>query len=139
MTQLSKKLDYLVKNSKVVLPIKTDRGILVGDILIISEGPLKHLEKNKNILYENIHLNIAAITMANLLALRKSTLKCSEIYKADQEYGRWFVDSQYLRARYQKLIQNSEFERADVLWARYIESRDKTSKSKNFVEILCRN
>lgn len=139
MSQLSKKLDYLVKNSKVVLPVKTDRGILVGDILIISEGSLKHLEKNKNILYENIHLNIAAITIANLLALRRSSLKCSQIYDADQDYGRWFVDSQYLRTRHQKLIQNDEFERADVLWARYIESRDKTLKSKNHVEFLCRN
>ena len=138
MTQLSKKLEQLIKNSKELLPIKTEQGILVGDVLIVSEGSLKHLQQKNQMVYKNIHLNIATIKLANLLALRKSDLLCNDIYRADQEYGKWFTDSQLLRTRYEKALQNQDHDRADMLWARYIESRDRTITAKKRVESLCR-
>jgi len=138
MTNISKKLEQLIKNSKEILPVKTERGIAVGDVLIVAEGPLKHLEQKTEIIYKNVHLNLAAIRLANLMALRQGNLKCIEIYRADQEYGKWFTDSQLLRAQYQKANQNQDYDRADMFWARYIESRDKTQSAKNRVESLCR-
>jgi hypothetical protein len=59
-----------------------------------------------------------------------------QIYKADQEYGRWFTDSQLLRAQYQKAVNNLDYERADMLWARYCESRDRTLTAKKHTETL---
>lgn len=138
MTQLSKKLEQLIRSSGAILPVKTEQGILVGDVLIISDGVIKHIEHKKEIVYPDIHLNIVAIKLANLLAQRKCDYKCDEIYKADQEYGKWFVDSQLLRSQYEKAVNNKNHDRADYLWARYIESRDRTMSAKNRAESLCR-
>jgi hypothetical protein len=74
--------------------------------------------------------------MANILALRHSHVSVDQLYRADQEYGRWFVDSQMLRAQHQKAIHIQDYDRADVLWARYSESRDRTITAKNQAERL---
>jgi hypothetical protein len=137
MTQLSKKLEKLIRLSQEILPVKTDNGILVGDILIASQGPTKYIYKQDTLIYKEIHLNAAAIAIANLMARRKETIRIDEIYRADQEYGKWFVDSQLLRAQYEKSKQNQDFDRADMLWARYIESRDRTILAKTRAEALC--
>ena len=141
MTQLSKRLEQIVKKelSKNVIPVKTEKGILVGEVLIVSEGSIKSLYKNNELLYNEIHLNSIAIKIANILAFRKSSIFADELYKADQDYGRWFVDSQMLRAQYQKSVSNQDFDRADMLWARYQESRDKTAIAKSRAESLIKS
>jgi hypothetical protein len=141
MTQLSKRLEQIVKKelSNSIIPVKTENGILVGEILIVSEGSIKSLYKNTELLYKEIHLNSIAIKIANILALRKQNIFADELYKADQDYGRWFVDSQMLRAQYQKAVSNQDFERADMLWARYQESRDRTISAKNRAESLIKS
>jgi hypothetical protein len=141
MTQLSKRLEQIVKKelSNSIIPVKTENGILVGEILIVSEGSIKSLYKNTELLYKEIHLNSIAIKIANILALRKQHILADELYKADQDYGRWFVDSQMLRAQYQKAVSNQDFERADMLWARYQESRDRTISAKNRAESLIKS
>jgi hypothetical protein len=141
MTQLSKRLEQIVKKelSNSIIPVKTENGILVGEILIVSEGSIKSLYKNTELLYKEIHLNSIAIKIANILALRKQHILADELYKADQDYGRWFVDSQMLRAQYQKAVSNQDFERADMLWARYQESRDRTITAKNRAESLIKS
>ena len=58
------------------------------------------------------------------------------LYRADQEYGRWFVDNQLLRAQHQKALHNQDYDRADMLWARYSESRDRTITAKKSAERL---
>ena len=136
MTQISSKLERLIKNSREILPVKVDQGILVGDVLITSQGSIKNLVQNGETKYREIHLNIAAIRIANLLAQRKTGITAENIYRADQEYGRWFVDSQMLRAQYQKAINAQDYDRADMLWARYCESRDRTMIAKNRAETL---
>ena len=140
MTQLSRRLEQIVNRelSKNLIPVKTQEGILVGDVLIISENSIKNIYKNKELLYSEIHLNAIAIKIANLLAFRKTTLHTDQLYQADQDYGRWFVDSQMLRTQYQKAISNQDYDRADVLWARYCESRDRSLSAKNRVESLTR-
>lgn len=141
MTQLSKRLEQIVKKelSKNIIPVKTENGILVGEILIVSEGSIKTLYRSDEMLYNEIHLNSIAIKIANLLAFRKSSIFADALYKADQEYGRWFVDSQMLRAQYQKALSNQDFDRADMLWARYQESRDRTTVAKSRAESLIKS
>ena len=98
MTQLSKRLEQIVKKelSKNIIPIKTQDGILVGDILITTEENLKFLHRNGVVLYKEIHLNSIAIRIANILAFRKHSISADNLYRSDQEYGKWFVDSQML-------------------------------------------
>jgi hypothetical protein len=141
MTQISKRLEQIVKKelSKNIIPVKTEEGILVGDVLIVNQGPIKNLLKNNEVIYKEIHLNSVAIRLANILALSKTSIKADEMYKADQEYGKWFVDSQLLRSQYQKAISNHDNDRADMLWARYIESRDRTMHAKNKAEALAKS
>ncbi len=138
MTQISRRLEQIVRRelSKNIITVKTPEGILVGDVLITNQDNLKFLYRNKQILYAEIHLNSVAIKMANILALRHSHTSVDLLYRADQEYGKWFVDSQMLRAQHQKAIHTQDYDRADVLWARYSESRDRTVTAKHQAECL---
>ena len=138
MTEISKRLDQIIRKelSKNIIPIKTEKGILVGSILIVSNGSFKTLEKNGEILYENINLNKAAIAISNLLAFNISNQLPDQIFNADKEYGKWFLDSQLLRSNYEKAVKNRDFDRADMLWARYQESKNKTLIAKKKVEKL---
>jgi hypothetical protein len=138
MTQISRRLEQIVRKelSKNIIPVKTAEGILVGDVLITNQDNLKFLYRKSQILYAEIHLNSVAIKMANILALRHSHISVDLLYRADQEYGKWFVDSQLLRAQHQKALHSQEYDRADMLWARYSESRDRTVSAKKQAERL---
>ena len=138
MTQISKRLEQIIRKelSTTIIPVKTKEGILVGDILIVTEGCIKNIYKHTKLLYKEIHLNSVAIKIANLLAFRKGVLVIDNLYKAHQDYVRWFVDSQMLRTQYQKAVNSQDYDRADILWARYIESRDRTITAKNHAECL---
>jgi hypothetical protein len=138
MTQISRRLEQIVRKelSKNIIPVKTPEGILVGDILITNQLNLKFLHRNQQLLYSEIHLNSIAIRMANILALRHNSVAVETLWRADQEYGKWFVDSQMLRAQHQKALHNQEYDRADMLWARYSESRDRTVSAKKQAERL---
>ena len=140
MTQVSRRLEQIVSRElkKNLIPVKTDSGILVGDVLIVSRGSIKDLVRNTDVIYKDVYLNSTAIKLANLLAFRKTSLTTDQLYSADQDYGKWFVDSQLLRTQYQKSISNQDYDRADVLWARYCESRDRSLSAKNRVESLTR-
>jgi hypothetical protein len=70
------------------------------------------------------------------LALKKNLHAVDEIYRADQSYGKFYVDAQYLRSQHEKAVKSKNFERADMLWARYEESRDKAANAKNIVDKL---
>lgn len=139
MTNLSKKLEQIVTTSLAknpIVPIKTPEGILVGNVLIVSNGPLKDLYRYNKLVYNNIHLNISAIRIANLLAKNNDRITADKIYNADQEYGRLLTNSQMLRTQHQKAISIQSYERADILWAKYCESRDRTLFAKSQVEAL---
>jgi len=143
MTNISKRLEQVVSSAQQkliekqqILPIKVAEGILVGDVLIVNEGMVKHIKYLDNYLYKDIYLNIAAIRIANMLAVNKTSVLADNIYRADQEYGRWYHDSQLLRAQYQRSSNNQDYDRADTLWARYCESRDRAINAKNIVQRL---
>ena len=138
MTEISKRLEQIVRKelSSTIIPIKTEEGILVGNILIKSRDNLKYLYRNGDLIYEEIFLNRAAIGMANILAKNRLSLAASSIYEADREYARNYIDSQLLRANYEKAIKNRNFDRADMLWARYEESKNRAQQAKLRVETL---
>lgn len=138
MAQISKRLEQIVRKelAKTVIPVKTEQGILVGNVLITNDQSYKNIYVKNELIYENIYLNSVAIKIANTLALSHQSLATDQLYHADQEYGRWFTDSQMLRSQYQKAISNCDYDRADILWARYIESRDRTLHLKNHAECL---
>ena len=135
MTDIRRQLDQVVSNTLAqhIIPVKTAEGILVGTVLIVSEGAVKHLIRNGDYLYKNISLNAVAVKLANLLARHKSSILADRIYQADQEYAKWFTDSQLLLTKHHTAIKNKEYERADTLWAKYIESKERTVTAKNTV------
>ena len=138
MTIIQQRLDRIVKNelAKNIIPVKTVDGILVGNVLIISAGHIKHLKINNDFVYKDISLNAVAVKLANLLARNIRSVKMDELWRADQEYGRWYMDSQMLRSQHQRSINNQDFDRADMQWARYCESRDRAIIAKNYAETL---
>jgi hypothetical protein len=139
MADISKRLEQTLRSAiqkSPILPVKVEDGILVGNVKIISNGALKDLWQHDTLVYKEISLNKVAIKLANMLAKHGTTYQGDVIYKADQEYGRWFVESQMLRAQYQKAVNSQDYERSDMLWARYCESRDKVLAAKNRAECL---
>jgi hypothetical protein len=144
MTEISRRIAEVVDSSQrklaqqgIVLPVKTPEGILVGDILIKNIGVLKYLYRNQELIYKEIHLNIAAIKMANILARSRLNIRVDEIYRADQEYGKWYTDSQVHKFNHDSSRKKLNHERADMLWSRYCESRDRALQAKKIVESLC--
>ena len=135
MTDIRRRLDRIVSKELAynIIPVKTDKGILVGSILIVSEGSVKHLYRNDVCLYNNISLNAVAIKLANVLAKNQNPTQADKLYRADQEYGRWFVDSRNLLIKYHSAIKNKDYERADTLWAKYYESRERNNAAKSSV------
>ncbi len=140
MTALSKKFEQIVKKelSSTVLPIKTDDGILLGDVLISNEGTLKTIKKKDSIKYTNIYLNSVAIKIAKILMTRENSFQADNLYTLDQEYGKWLTDSLLLKAQYEKAKAKGDNDRADVFLARYIESRERTASAKSRVDTLAR-
>ena len=133
--RLEQTLQSAIKNNPI-LPVKTADGILVGDIKIVSDGTIKHLIRANETVYSNIYLNAVAICLSNILARRKIDIRADAVYRADQEYGKWYEDSQMLRARYQQAVNSQDHDRADIMWARYCESRDRAILAKNHAQSL---
>lgn len=138
MASISKRLEQIISKEleKNIIPIKTEEGILVGNILIKSRDHLKFLYKKGDLLYGEIFLNKAAIAMANILAKNSMDLRVNDIYNADREYARNYIDSQILRANYEKSVKNRDYDRADIFWARYEESKTRAHLAKIRVESL---
>ena len=139
--KISKTLSKIIDKelAKQPIPVKTANGILIGDVEIISEGSLKHLRQSGRIKYNGIFLNATAITLANMLALRKDKAEINKIYKADQAYGLYYVDSQQLRIRYNQAVEDNDAFGVDMFWARYTERCDRVNAAKLIVEKLIEN
>ena len=143
MTDISKRLEQFIGSAQKrliqkqqILPVKTDEGILVGEVLIISEGNLKHLKRRNEMIYVNIYLNAVAVKLANICNNNSSSIRAQKIYDADQDYGRWYVDSQILRAQYHRALEKKLYDKADTLYSRYAVSRDRAEKAKNIARAL---
>jgi hypothetical protein len=142
MSDISRRFEEFIRSEnrklaerELVVPVKTDKGIQVGDVVITTKENLKTVVQRDTV-YKDIFLNSAAVKIANLLALKKSTLRVDELYRADQDYGKWFVESQELLQIHRKLRSSGDYDRADVIWAKYQESRDRAESAKIKVDRL---
>jgi hypothetical protein len=133
MTDIRRRLQQVVNKelAQNIIPVKTEDGILVGSVLIVSEGSVKHIVRKGVTLYENVSLNAVAVKLANLMARHQNSVAADKIYYLDQEYSKWFIDSQFLLKRHYSALQIKDFDKADMLWARYCESRDRTISAKD--------
>lgn len=140
MTSLSKKFEQIIKKelASTVLPIKTEEGILLGDVMITSTGTSKNIVKKGILLYENIFLNSVAIKIAKLLLSSNSSYQADALYKLDQEYGKWLNESLLLRAQYDRALAKGDNDKADVFYAKYIESKERTMSAKSRADFLAR-
>lgn len=140
MTVLSKKFEQIVKKelAATILPVKTEQGILIGDVLITSDGTLKSIIKKDTVKYQNIHLNSVAIKIAKILVSKDNSFQADNLYTLDQEYGKWLTDSLLLKAQHEKAKNKGDNDRADMFLARYIESRERTVAAKARVDNLAR-
>jgi hypothetical protein len=143
MTEISKKLASVINaaqkkliNENQIMPIKVEGGILVGAVVIINEGTVKHLFKHEELVYQNVYLNKVAIKLANLLAKNIKNVNMDKLYREDQDYGKWYLNSQMLVAQYHKALQGKDHDKADVLWAKYLDSKGKALQAKSRAESL---
>ena len=139
MTEVSKRFEHFLKTNisrYPLIPSKSKEGIHVGDVLIQSQNNIKNIIKHKQTIYKEVSLNKAAIKIAEILALEGKTLRSDKIYKADQEYGKWFIDSQFMRSFYEKAVKKSDDVKADIYWARYQRSKELAQQYKNEVDRL---
>lgn len=143
MSDVSKRFEQLVKSTYkkfldqgTILPVKTDDGVLVGDVLIKSDGPLKNIYKNNILLYKEVSLNAVAIRIANLLAWNKNPKRCDDLYKKDIEYSRYYIDSKIFIDNYHRALAAGNEVRADILWTRYEIAKEKAVWAKEQAEEL---
>lgn len=143
MSDVSKRFEQLVKSTYkkfldqgTILPVKTDDGVLVGDVLIKSDGPLKNIYKNNILLYKEVSLNAVAIRIANLLAWNKNRKRCDDLYKKDIEYSRYYIDSKIFIDNYHRALAAGNEVRADILWTRYEIAKEKAVWAKEQAEEL---
>jgi hypothetical protein len=120
----------------IILPIKVQGGILVGDVKILNENCVKHIEYNGEIVFKSINLNIVAINIANRLALKRDFFYSNQIYQEDQKYGKWFSDCQNLLNSYKNALSKKDYELSDVYYARYKEAKINLSLVKKRIESL---
>jgi hypothetical protein len=107
-------------------------------VLISNEGTLKNITKKDTVRYTNIYLNSVAIKIAKLLMNNRQNIQADSLYALDQEYGKWLTDSLLLKAQYEKAKAKGDNDRADVFYARYIESRERTMSAKIRADNLAR-
>lgn len=138
MTDISKRFEQLISSTQKklaennrILPIKTEEGILVGDVLIKSNGHLKDLYKADKLIYKEVNLNEVTIRLANLLAKNCKFSVTDKIYNSDQEYSKWFLDCQIFKQKYHSSIANKDFDKADIYYARYQEALIKAKNAKS--------
>jgi hypothetical protein len=138
MTKVFTKLEHVVKQElkKHIIPVKTNDGVLVGNVLIKSEANVKHLIIDGQTAFENISLNCVAIKLANMLALKQGFLPMQQLYRIDQEYGKWYTDCQILMHSHRNAVKISDNIKADVLMARYRESKSRAVSAKEIAERL---
>jgi hypothetical protein len=145
MNEVSKRFEQLVKftykkflDQGTILPERTEQGIKVGDVLIVSDGPYKDIVKNGTVLYRTVCLNAVAIRLANLAAWNKQVKLQQELFGLDQKYSKYFTDSKIYLNNYHRAINSNDEIRAEILWTRYEDAKERAIILKDQAENLAR-
>lgn len=143
MSDVSKRFEQFVKNNQkkladsgVFLPIKSEDGILVGAAKITSDGLYKNVWYKNEIVYANINLNAVAVKLANGLASHEDFQRLDELFQADQEYDRLFIESTLFYNQYQINLKKSDAFKTDLFWTRYNEAKTKCKLAKEKAQRL---
>lgn len=143
MSDVSKRFEQLVKSTYkkfldrgTILPVRTDKGIMVGRVLIKSDEALKDIIIDGKIIYDQISLNCVAIRIANELANNNGNRLCDELIKIDREYSKHFIDSKFFIDNYHRATNTNNVARADILWTRYEIAKEKALTAKSRAEDL---
>lgn len=131
MSNIKQRLDGVITNvhrklakSEFIPPIKTDKGIIVGNVLIVTNGTQKDLYRNNQIVYGGVFLNKCAIKIANLIALGKDPTRTNMIYNADQKFGQALLDYQVFKDKLILAKRNNDQFKIDLYLARMTYARD---------------
>jgi len=133
MTRLNHQLDTVIKrvNQKLfkaesLIPVKTDEGILVGNVLIASRDSFKDLYRNNELIYKGIALNKIAIKVANLIAIdyMKHHTRIEELIRVDIKFGQSLEDYQHFKTRYFAARNTNDQFKIDLYGARMTYAKD---------------
>ena len=136
MTDVSRRFEQMVRSYYTkngfnnILPRKTEEGILLGDVLIISRGALKDIRKSGQIIYRDISLNDVAIHLAHRAVLKGKTIAGDRIYEQDQDYGKWLDECYRLKILHNKAMAAKDIDRADFLASKLKDSEIRAESAK---------
>jgi hypothetical protein len=121
----------------IFLPVKTALGIELGPVVIHSEENIKNIFLNNELIYREICLNDVAISLAKMILLKYNTVTTDRLWLADQDYGKFRTQSNFLLYSYQRANERKDYDKADSLYARYEMSKIKAIEAKNKALGLC--
>lgn len=143
MSDISKRFEQFIRSNQlklaesgVFLPIKVGDSILVGQAKITAQGLYKNIWYKDDLIYPNVNLNAVTIKLANGLASRSDFQKMDELYRADQEYDKFFIESTMFYHQYQINLKKSDAFKIDLFWTRYLESKLKCKIAKEKAQRL---
>lgn len=143
MNDISKRFEQLVNSTykKLAssgrhLPTRSSEGILVGRVLISSDGALKNIVVEGSTVYGEIGLNCVAIRIANELAGNGDSSLCQQLMRMDREYSKHFMDSKHHIDNYHRANNSGDHEKAEILWTRYELAKQKALEAKSKAENL---
>jgi len=143
MTTAGELRKFIQENQKklaaqgIFLPVKTAAGIEIGPVSIRSNENIKNIYVHNELKYADISLNAAAISLAKMILLKYSTFDMDKLWRADQEYGKYLTECQFLLYTLRKAQKSQDFDRADGVAARYEIAKSKAAGAKNKAQALC--
>ncbi len=143
MTTANELKKFIQENQKklaaqgIFLPVKTDTGIEIGPVSIRSDHNIKNIFVHNRLRFASVSLNVVAVSLAKMLLLKYSQFDMDKVYKADQEYGKFHTECQFLLYTYTKAQDAKDFDRADSAMARYEIARSKAAAAKIKAQSLC--
>jgi hypothetical protein len=130
---IQQRLDTVIArvNKKLVqqeqlIPKKTDKGILVGDVLIESLGSIKNIYHRDRLVFADVSLNKVAVKVANLMAIDhiRYQQKIDQLIMMDSKFGSALAEYQMFKGRLAKAHAEQDQFRIDMYLARlgYVKS-----------------
>jgi hypothetical protein len=114
------KVNKKLTQQELVIPKKTERGILVGPVLIESAGALKNIYLRDRLIYPNVSLNKVAVKVANLTAIDEFRYqqKIDQLILLDSKFGSALAEYQMFKERLAKAHKEQDQFRIDMYLAR---------------------
>lgn len=128
-----KRVSKQLAQNEFIVPQKTEQGILVGTVLIVSNGALKDLYQHNELIFEHVSLNKVAIKVATLLSLNpvRNDHRIKELIMYDTKFGSALADYQMFKERMLRARESNDQDKADIYLARLVHAKDTAEYWKN--------